>query len=139
MVRRRGPESGAAALETALVMPVFLTLVLGILNVGWGLYCGAEVRNAVERSTRLLIIDPETPAADIEAAVKADLNGANPDDVIFTMAPEEVGETGGAVARLSWTYGYTIDAPFVKPIVLDFGSSVVVPLRGVEMEEEEAA
>ena len=130
MVRRRGPESGAAALETALVLPVFLTLVIGILNVGWALYCGAEVRHAVERSTRLLIIDPETTEEAIQTAVMADLHGADPNDVVLTMAAEDVGEDGGQVARLTWTYGYTVDVPFVNPIVLDFGSSIVVPLRG---------
>lgn len=138
MVRRRGPESGAAALETALVMPVFMTLVIGILNLGWALYCGAEVRHAVERATRLLILDPDATEATIEAAVLDDLDGADPDDVGFTMVTEEVGDTGGAVARLEWTYGYTIEAPFVRPIILDFGSSMVVPLRGVQVEEEEA-
>ena len=48
-------RDGAAALETALVAPIFITLVLAIFQVGWALYCGAEVRHAVERSTRLLI------------------------------------------------------------------------------------
>lgn len=137
MVKRRGPESGAAALEAALVMPVFITLVIGILNIGWALYCGAEVRHAVERSTRLLIVDPDTTADDVEAAVMADLHGANAEDVGFTMTTEEVGDTGGAVARLTWTYGYTVEAPFVRPVVLDFGSSLVVPLRGVAYEEPE--
>lgn len=130
MVKRRGPESGAAALETALVMPIFMTLVFGILNVGWAFYCGAEVRHAIERSTRMIIIDPDTVEADIEAAVVADLHAANPDDVVLTMTTEDVGANGGQIARLTWTYGYTIDAPFMNPAVLDFGSSIVVPLRG---------
>lgn len=131
MVKRRGPESGAAALETALVMPVFMTLVIGILNVGWAFYCGAEVRHAVERATRMIIIDPDTTETEIQTAVLDDLNAANPDDVTITMAPEDVGDEDGQVARLTWAYGYTVDVPFVKnPIVFDFGSSMVVPLRG---------
>ena len=129
MVKRRGPESGAAALETALVMPIFMTLVFGILNVGWAFYCGAEVRHAIERSTRMIIIDPDTTETEIQAAVLADIHAANHDDVTVTMTTEAVGDSGGQVARLTWTYGYTIDAPFMEPAVLDFGSSMVVPLR----------
>jgi Flp pilus assembly protein TadG len=128
MVKRRGPESGAAALETALVLPVFMTLVIGILNVGWALYCGAEVRHAVERATRLIIIDPDTTETAVQADVTGSLNAANPDDVNLTMTTESVG-SGGQIARLTWTYGYTIDVPMINPMVLDFGSSIVVPLR----------
>ena len=105
-------RDGAAALETALVAPIFITLVLAIFQVGWALYCGGEVRHAVERSTRLLIADPTTP-----------------EDVNLTMTTEAVGSSG-QIARLTWVYGYTLDAPFISPVVLDFGSSIVVPLRG---------
>ena len=128
-VRFLNNRDGAAALETALVAPVFIALVLGILQIGWALYCGAEVRHAVERSTRLLIADPDTAEADIEAAIAEDLNSVNPADVNLTMTTEAIG-TSGQIARLTWTYGYTLEAPFIAPVVLDFGSSIVVPLRG---------
>lgn len=121
-------RDGAAALETALVAPIFLTLVLVIFNAGWALYCGGEVRHAVERSTRLLIADPSTDEATIETDVKDALNAANPDDVNVTMTTEAVGSSG-QIARLSWTYGYALDAPFVDPVTLNFDSSIVVPLR----------
>ena len=58
-----------------------------------------------------------------------DLDAVNPADVNLTMTTEAVGSSG-QIARLSWTYGYTLDAPFISPVVLDFGSSIVVPLRG---------
>lgn len=128
MVRRRGWREGSTALETALVAPVFLTMVLGILMVGWGLYCGAEVRHAVERSSRMLIVNPEATVGDIEDAVHEQLNAANADDVAVTMTTEAVG-TSGQIARLTWTYGYAIDAPFISPVTLNFDSSLVVPLR----------
>ena len=128
-VRFLNNRDGAAALETALVAPVFIALVLGILQIGWALYCGAEVRHAVERSTRLLIADPDTAEADIEAAIAEDRNSVNPADVNLTMTTEAIG-TSGQIARLTWTYGYTLEAPFIAPVVLDFGSSIVVPLRG---------
>ena len=128
-VRFLNNRDGAAALETALVAPVFIALVLGILQIGWALYCGAEVRHAVERSTRLLIADPDTAESDLEAAIAEDLNSVNPADVNLTMTTEAIG-TSGQIARLTWTYGYTLEAPFIAPVVLDFGSSIVVPLRG---------
>lgn len=129
MVRRRGPESGAAALETALVLPVFMTLVIGIFNLGWAFYCGAEVRHAAERATRLIIYNPATTEAEIQSAVLDDIHAADADDVTVSLATEAVGEAGGQVARISWSYGYRVEAPLIRPITLDFGSSIVVPLR----------
>ena len=122
-------RDGAAALETALVAPIFITLVLAIFQVGWALYCGGEVRHSVERSTRLLIADPATPVATIRTEVLDRLSAANAADVNLTMTTEAVG-SDGQIARLTWTYGYTLEAPFIAPVVLDFGSSIVVPLRG---------
>jgi len=119
---------GAAGVETALVLPLFMTLVLGIFNAGWALYCGGEVRHAVERSTRLLIADPDTSEGAIEADVQGALNAADPDDVNVTLTTEAVGSSG-EIARLSWTYAYTVDAPFIDPLVFNFDSSIVVPLR----------
>ena len=127
-MRRRGWNEGAAALETALVSPLFIALVLGTLYVGWALYCGAEVRHAVERSTRLVIQNPDVDEATLEAAVHEQLNAADPDDVTVTLTTHTVG-TNGEVARLAWTYGYTIDAPFIDPVTIDFDSSIIVPKR----------
>ena len=121
-------NDGAAALETALVAPIFITMVLAIFQVGWALYCGAEVRHSVERSTRLLIADPDTPITTIRTEVLGRLSAADADDVTLNMTTLTVGDDG-QIARLTWTYGYAIDAPFMAPVVLDFGSSMVVPLR----------
>jgi Flp pilus assembly protein TadG len=128
MSRRKGSEDGAAALEMALVAPLFITLVIGIINIGWAMYCGAEVRHAVERSTRMLFVDPDTAESDIQTAVEDQLSAADPDDVEVTLTTETVGASG-QIARLSWTYGYAIEPPFVDPIELNFDSSLVVPLR----------
>jgi len=125
---RKGWDSGAAALEMALVAPVFLTFVLGTFTLGWALYCGAEVRHAVERKSRLLIVTPGTTASTLQTAVRAELHAANPNNVNLTMATQTVG--AGSIAKLSWTYGYTMNIPFAaNPITLNFNSSMVVPLR----------
>lgn len=125
---RKGWNSGAAAVELALVLPVFITFVFGILNLGWALYCGAEVRHAVERSSRLLIVDPTTSEATLLASVKAQLSSADPNAVSLTKATQAVG-AGGGIAKVSWTYAYRVTAPFMESKSFNFDSSLVVPLR----------
>jgi Flp pilus assembly protein TadG len=125
---RKGWDSGAAAVELALVLPVFVAFVFGIFNLGWAMYCGAEVRHAVERSTRLLIKDPTTSASTIQTNVRAQLKSATPSAVTLSKTTTAVG-TGGGIAKLSWTYAYTVTAPFINSKTFHFDSSMVVPLR----------
>jgi len=126
--RRRGWNSGATAVETALILPVFITFVFGILNLGWALYCGAEVRHAVERSSRLLIADPTTSASTILTNVKSQLSAADPTAVSLTKDTQSLG-TGGGIAKLNWTYAYTLTSPFMRSATFNFDSVTVVPLR----------
>lgn len=128
MTPRRGSQSGATAVETALVLPVFLIMLLGIFNLGWGLYCGAEVRHAVERATRLLLADPATSQGVIQTAVRNQLNAADPDSVTVNLSEVEV--SAARMARLTWTYRYEIELPFIGTTPLSFNSSLMVPLRG---------
>lgn len=124
----RDCQSGATALELALVMPAFVALVFGIFNYGWALYCGAEVGYAVQRASRLLIADRDTSVTDLRTAVAAKLSGAKIDDVALTLANETIGAST-EVARISWTYRYAIHTPFLSDTVLNFDSSLLTPLR----------
>jgi len=126
--RRRGWNSGTTAVETALILPVFVTFIFGTLNLGWALYCGAEVRHAVERSSRLLIVDPTTPADTILTNVKSQLSAATPSAVSLTKTTQSLG-SGGGIAKLNWSYAYTLSSPFMKTVTFNFDSVTVVPLR----------
>jgi Flp pilus assembly protein TadG len=82
----------------------------------------------VERSSRLLIKDPTTSAETIQTAVRAQLSAATPSAVTLTKTTTAVG-SGGGVATLSWTYAYSVEAPFIKTTTFTFDSSMAVPLR----------
>lgn len=125
---RKGAESGAAAVELALVLPVFLALVFGIFNYGWALYVGSDVRHAIERCSRLLLVDPHTTQAQLRTAVSGRLKVARIDDLNLQLSNETL--TGGTpVARISWTYRYTVAVPFVPRAVFNFDNHMIVPLR----------
>lgn len=129
MIRRLGRcDSGATAVELALVLPLFITLLFGIFNFGWALYCGAEVRNAVEQASRELLEDPTLTLDELRADVAGRLHGATIDQVTLTRTTETVG-TSTQVARISWTYSYVVDTPFLTRKVFAFDSSIVTPLR----------
>lgn len=56
MATRRRTESGAAAVEFALVLPILLTLVFGILSYGWYFFTAQSVSSAARETARRLIV-----------------------------------------------------------------------------------
>lgn len=79
---RRDREKGAAIVEFAIVLPLFLTLVFGIMEAGWLFSQQVEMRNAAREGARLAVVD-HGDAGTIVTAVcdRADLssNGASVD------------------------------------------------------------
>jgi hypothetical protein len=59
------PERGAALVEMAMVIPLFLVLVFGIMEAGWLFSQLTETRNAAREGARLAVVDfgPATQVA----------------------------------------------------------------------------
>jgi len=116
---------GTTAIEFALTSPIFLAMVLGVLEFGWAFHCGASIRAAVTRESRKLIANPAMSAAGFQAAVQADLTNIADPNVQVAFATETIGTS--AVTRVSWTYSHPILYPFLPNLTLNFSSSTLVP------------
>lgn len=64
---RSGSEEGAAAVEFALVVPLLLTLLFGIIEFGFAFNAQIVVTNAAREAARELAVDEDATIADIEA------------------------------------------------------------------------
>ena len=58
---RRDRERGAAVVEFAVVLPLFLVLVFGVMEAGWLFAQQIEVRNAAREGARLAVVDFPDP------------------------------------------------------------------------------
>jgi Flp pilus assembly protein TadG len=117
-------QSGAAALELALVAPALIVCLFGAFNLGLAYYSGAAVRNAVQRASRVLIASPDTPASTLQSSATAMLANVPAQNLTLTVASETV--NGAAVKRVSWTYSYPLSIPFMSDRTLSFDSSLLV-------------
>jgi Flp pilus assembly protein TadG len=120
-------RSGAAAVETAFVLPVATLFLMGIFWLGWGVYCGGDVRHAIERASRLYLITPTTTDTQFRSAVASNLLTVPINNVTITITKPTV--SGATMAQIAWTYRYTINIPLASPITLNFDSQILAPIR----------
>jgi Flp pilus assembly protein TadG len=120
-------NGGATALEFALVLPVFVTLVLGGFQVAWVMHSAATVRWSLESCSRMLLLNPATTQDQLRAAVAAKLQGmVNPNDVTVTLVADTT-TTGAPVLRASSDYRPVLAIPLVSTWNLDLKATTVVP------------
>jgi Flp pilus assembly protein TadG len=65
----RNREEGASMVEFALVLPLLLLLVFGIMEAGWAFAQQVEVRNAAREGARLAVVDFPTPGSGDSSAI----------------------------------------------------------------------
>ncbi len=135
---KRDDERGAAAVEFALVVPLLLMLVFGIVDFGYMINRASIVNNAARDAAREGSL--HGTQADITAAATSSLNGV-PNTTITVSCRKPDGTTCGA--------GYDTDAApggtalvtinyehqMITPIAFIFGDSVNLS-RTAEMRIE---
>jgi Flp pilus assembly protein TadG len=89
-------ERGAALVETALVMPILMTVIFGMIEMGIMLNNYMQLTNAVAIGGEVLAVDrgnTTDPCADASNAVLAAAPGLNPANLTFTVILNGVQQT----------------------------------------------
>ena len=58
---RRNREKGASLVEFAVLLPLLILLLFGIMEAGWGFAQQVEIRNAAREGARLAVVDFPDP------------------------------------------------------------------------------
>jgi len=98
---RLGGERGAVAVEFALIFPVLLLLVLGILEFGLGYHAWDVTQNAAREGARMGAVTPDVGA--IRARVLGTSDVLDEDKLSVTVQCQPVG--GGSFGGCAWTEG----------------------------------
>lgn len=101
--RRRAPgenRRGTAAVEMAFVLPVFFTVILGMVELGRGIMVEQLVTNAAREAARAGIIDgsTNTSVSNVAKSFLQSAAGVSPGDVTVNVAVSG-GSSGGQVAN----------------------------------------
>jgi Flp pilus assembly protein TadG len=105
---RQQNERGAAAVEFALLLPVLLTILFGIIEFGMIMYGREVVTNASREGARagIVQVSPKPTSGDITTIATNYLTstGVNPSDVTITVTG--AGGASPAMLTVTATYNY---------------------------------
>lgn len=110
IIKRFLPDySGSMAIETAMLMPVFLSMTLSALGYGYVIYTKQELYFVSDEVAREIYLKPTLTTAEIVASVRA--------KIITNLNMEKLTVT--SVSSTIGTYEYrTISINYAMPIVL---------------------
>jgi Flp pilus assembly protein TadG len=112
-------ESGAALVEAAVILPVFLTLVGGVYEFGFFLYQEQRVTSGVRDAARYLALTADPTSASNQAnarnlAVSGSINGGTPRVVGWDTSDVSVSITSIDNATTSYGGGAAIQVVTVS-------------------------
>lgn len=134
MVRPPGPCSrGQSMVELALILPVLLIVMVGVVDLGRAVFAYNSVANAARTATRIAIVNQTSTA--IEDGAKAEAVGLDPLVVTIaytlpgggTCSPVKL----GCIARVDVTHAWMAATPLLNTIVgpISLTSSASMPVE----------
>lgn len=106
---------GAAAVEMALVLPVFVTVILGIIEIGRAVMVGQLVTSAAHEAARAAVLDGSTNSSvsDVATSFLQSSAGVSAGNVTVTISVSS-GSAGNQVANAAQNdlITVTVSVPF---------------------------
>ncbi len=125
IIKRLRCQKGVAAVEFAIILPVLMMIVLGIIEFGLLMYDKQVITNASREGARIGISDAVVSDADIEAVVDNYVTnnlitfGSTPTSPVTTIEPaDRTGMVFGEDVTVTVTYDY--DFLMLPNFVADF-------------------
>ncbi|MBL9095535.1 MAG: pilus assembly protein [Alphaproteobacteria bacterium] len=127
MKRFWNATGGASALEFALVLPVFATMLFGTIQMGLAYYFAGSVQYALERTARLTMVDQDMSASQVQTAFSNELATFTDQDIDVNYVVDSAGDV--PIAQLTANYQHDFIVPFVPSFSVTFTAETRVPLE----------
>jgi Flp pilus assembly protein TadG len=120
--RFHADRSGGAALEFALLGPVFLMFIIGFFQVAWAMYCATSVRYALHNSARALVLNPSMDQTTFQNMVKSAATPLAAENISVSLTKTSP-SNGLQLSSATATYTYQIIIPFMPTYNGNFTTS----------------
>ena len=118
--------NGTAAIEFAIILPLFLSFMLGVIEVAQAVYSQGVMRYAIQEVSRTIMVDSSLSASQVETAVTDKLDGLNAADILSVTATLVDNLDMTETLTLEVSYKYDFEVPLVTTIPLTFDSKTEV-------------
>ena len=129
IAHRARHDRGAAAVEFALLLPLLLLLVFGLIDFGRALYAQVTLTQAAREGARLAALGQSSVVSRTQAAA-TDLS---PVAVSVTTCPVGAGSGVNAVVQVSYTYTFITPVSAIAGLFgsSGFGAAMTLTAQGV--------
>lgn len=113
---RRRREAGQSLVETALVLPVLLIILMGIFDFGRAIFAYNAVSNSAREAVRVAIVNQNTTAVEDEA--KRSAIGLDPAEIDVTFSiPDCVAVQVGCTAQVQVDHRWMAITPIIGNLI----------------------
>ena len=123
--RFAGRDSGVAAIEFAVLMPVLILFVLATYAMGLAIHHVSSVSYALEDTARTLLLNPALTQSQLQTVLNSKLTPLGNTTVSLTKTLAK-GVADSDIAVLTVTYNFTIKVPFIPTYAGSFTRSANV-------------
>lgn len=120
-------NAGTAAIEFAILGPVFLALLFGIFAFGWGINSVMNVRFQLERCARAYLVDPTLTQNQLSSMLAGQVAFLGIRNVQVTLVVST--GSGYKSARATAKYDFTIPVPLVGDYPISYQTAVDIPVK----------
>jgi|SRR5450756_503499 len=122
-------DHGAAAVEFALLLPVLLLVVFGIIDFGRALNAQITLTQAAQEGARLAALNEPNVVSRTQAAA----TGLSPVTVTVTSCPAGASQSADAVVKVSYSFSFITPIGAIAALfgASGFGSGLSLSAQGV--------
>ncbi|MHA7899417.1 MAG: TadE/TadG family type IV pilus assembly protein [Henriciella sp.] len=119
-------QSGATAVEFALLAPIWIALVLMAMQISLALHKGNTVQWAVNKAARAALLDTSLDEAGLQAYIETRIRKIDAfAEIDITYSENTVGTV--LIGTISGTYYHDINVPLLPDFTAEFNIDVSVP------------
>jgi hypothetical protein len=125
----RKDERGQSMVETALLLPILMLIMVGIIDLGRFIYSYAHLQMAAQETVRLGGLDQNDQA--IMEFAHQYVNLGDKDKLQIDITPNDVGRHSGDYVTVKLKYPFTLYTPlistlFPSPLLIETDSTIRV-------------
>jgi Flp pilus assembly protein TadG len=131
-IKGRFGERGAAAVEFALVAPVFLMFVLGIMDVSRLFFIKNLMEYGVEQAARYVMVNPDVTQSALETYADSQVSGLFTGITFTADAPGDDVVDDVHYRTITASYSFSYMMPFVTIGALPLSATSRTPVNASE-------